>query len=121
MALTGALCHSVLSVDSFTHQHLRALTASLWQQPYGSGQMTYDLRRLQTAGLIQRLPRQNRYVLTEDGLRIAIVYSKLHNRLLRSLLADNAPQVPIELRQAFSTIHRHIDRYAQQARIKWAA
>jgi hypothetical protein len=38
-------------------------------------------------GLIVRLPRSNTYVLTNDGQRFAIFYTKVHNRLLRPMLA----------------------------------
>ena len=47
--------------------------------------MTYDLRRLRLAGLIRRIEHTNRYVLTPDGIRVAVFYTKLHNRLLRPL------------------------------------
>jgi hypothetical protein len=42
--------------------------------------MTYDLRRLRLNGLIRRLPHTNRYTLTEDGIRIAVFYTKVYNR-----------------------------------------
>jgi hypothetical protein len=50
-------------------EKLDALSAApeLLGTPYCPGQMTYDLRRLRCHGLIQRLPRTNRYVLTPDG------------------------------------------------------
>jgi hypothetical protein len=47
---------------------------------YTPGQMTYDLRRLRLNGLIRRLPHTNRYTLTEDGIRIAVFYTKVYNR-----------------------------------------
>jgi predicted MarR family transcription regulator len=53
--------------------------------------MTYDLRRLRLAGLIQRIERTHRYVLTPDGVKVAVFYTKLHNRLLRPLLAADQP------------------------------
>jgi len=43
--------------------------------------MTYDLRRLRLNGLIRRLPHTNRHVLTADGVRIAVFYTKIYNRL----------------------------------------
>jgi hypothetical protein len=49
---------------------------------YTPGQMTYDLRRLRLGGRIRRLPHTNRYTLTEDGIRIAVFYTKVYNRLL---------------------------------------
>jgi predicted MarR family transcription regulator len=49
--------------------------------------LTYDLRQLRLAGLIRRLPRSNRYRLTDDGIRTATFYTKIYNRLLIPLTA----------------------------------
>ena len=55
-------------------------------------QISYDLARLRLNGLITRIPGTNTYRLTGDGLRFAIFYTKLHDRLLRPLLAaDHHP------------------------------
>ncbi|MCE7008870.1 hypothetical protein LWC34_39575 [Kibdelosporangium philippinense] len=94
MALTGALCHTLLAATGFTNKNLRVLIAGLLGSDYRPGQMTYDLRRLRLAGLIRRLPHSNRYVLTEDGLRIAVFYTKIYNRLLVPLTAASQPQAP---------------------------
>jgi hypothetical protein len=59
--------------------------------------MTYDLRRLRLNGLIRRLPHTNHYVLTADGIRIAVFYTKIYNRLLVPLTAANQPQAPPSL------------------------
>jgi predicted MarR family transcription regulator len=83
--------------------------------------MTYDLRRLRRNGLIQRIPRTNRYVLTSDGIRVAVFYTKLHNRLLRPLLAADQPQAPPELRAALVALDRHVDAYTAHARLSMAA
>ena len=83
--------------------------------------MTYDLRRLRLAGLIRRLPRSNRYTLTADGIRIAVFYTKLYNRLLVPLTAADQPQAPPNLRAALATITRHVDDYATRARLPQAA
>ena len=66
----------------------------LLHAPYNTGQMTYDLRRLRLTGLIHRIAHTNRYVLTTDGIRVAVFYTKLHNRLLRPLLAADQPRHP---------------------------
>ena len=87
MALVGALCAGVHVITGFTNRSLRARVATLLGVPYSMGQMSYDLRRLRLKGLITRLPRSNTYVLTPDGQRVAIFYTKLHNRLLRPLAA----------------------------------
>ena len=93
----------------------------LLHAPYSPGQMTYDLRRLRLAGLIRRIERTNRYVLTADGLKMAVFYTKLHNRLLRPLMAAGQPPAPPPLRQALHAIDQHVDDYINQARLGKAA
>jgi hypothetical protein len=121
MALTGALCHTLLAATGFTNKHLRVLIAGLLGSDYRPNQMTYDLRRLRLNGLIRRLPRSNRYMLTPDGIRIAIFYTKVYNRLLVPLTSADQPQAPPELRAALATITRHVDDYASHARLPRAA
>jgi hypothetical protein len=121
MALTGALCLSLFAVTGVTNKSLRALTARLLGTSYSTSQMTYDLRRLRLNGLIQRIEHTHTYTLTPDGQRLAIFYTKLHNRLLRPLMAADQPQAPPELRQALSTINRHVDSCIDRARLKTAA
>ena len=64
-----------------------------------------------------RLPRSNTYVLTNDGQRFAIFYTKVHNRLLRPMLAANQPPAPLPVRQALRIIGQAVDDYIDQARI----
>ena len=122
MALTGALCVFVHAVAGFTNKSLRGLVAGLLGADYTTAQMTYDLRRLRLHGLIQRLPRSNTYVLTPEGVRVAVFYNKLHARLLRPLIAaGDQPPTPVELRRALATIDRVIRDYADNARLAAAA
>jgi predicted MarR family transcription regulator len=105
-----------------TNKSLRgALMTGLLAAPCTGGQMTYDLRRLRLAGLIYRIEHTNRYVLTPDGTRFAVFYTKLHNRLLRPLMAADQPQAPPELRQALRAIDQHVNDYINQARLRKAA
>ena len=62
-------------------------------------------------------PGRNRYRLTDDGLRFAIFYTKLHDRLLRPLLAADQPPAPPPLRKALRTINIHITEAIDQARL----
>jgi hypothetical protein len=94
MALTGALCQTLLAATGFTNKNLRVLITGLLGSDYRPNQMTYDLRRLRLAGLIRRLPHTNRYQLTPEGIRIAVFYTKIHNRMLVPLTAANQPQAP---------------------------
>ena len=99
MALLGAFCMS-LNVLGFTNRSLRAQVIQLLGVAYTVNQMSYDLARLRPKGLIQRRARSNTYQLTPDGQRVAIFYTKVHDRMLRPLLAADAPPAPIELRNA---------------------
>jgi hypothetical protein len=121
MALVGALCTTLLAATGFTNKSLRALVAGLLGTSYTHGQMTYDLRRLRLNGLIRRIEHANRYVLTSDGIRVAVFYTKLYNRLLGPLIAADQPQAPPELRAALQAITRHVDTYVDRARLPQAA
>jgi len=121
MALAGALSLTLPGACGITNKSLRALTARLLGASYSASQMTYDLRRLRLNGLIRRIEHTHTYVLTPDGTRIAIFYTKLYNRLLRPLAAADQPQAPPALRQALTVIDRHVDDYITRARLKHAA
>jgi predicted MarR family transcription regulator len=88
---------------------------------YTVNQMSYDLARLRLNGLIQRHPGSNTYQLTADEQRVAIFYTKVHDRLLTPLIAANAPPAPLALRRALGTIDRHLDGYLAHARLRNAA
>ena len=122
MALTGALCVFVNAVTGFTNKNLRGLVAGLLGRDYTRSQMTYDLRRLRLHGLIDRLSGTNTYVLTPEGVRVAVFYTKVHGRVLRPLIAaGDQPPAPIALRRALATIDRIIGNYADRARLAPAA
>jgi len=121
MALAGALSLTLSGACGITNKSLRALTARLLGTPYSPGQMTYDLRRLRLKGLIRRIEHTHTYVLTPEGTRIAVFYTKLYNRLLRPLAAADQPQAPPPLRQALAVIDHHVEDYIARARLKPAA
>jgi hypothetical protein len=117
MALLGALCVG-LNALGFTNRSLRAQVSHLLGVAYTANQMSYDLTRLRRNGLIERRPSTNTYQLTPDGQRVAIFYTKVHHRLLRPLLAADAPPAPIELRNAMRVVDRHVRGYIDQARLR---
>jgi hypothetical protein len=116
-ALAGALAVTAHLVGGFTNKTLRALVAGLLDQPYSPARCSYDLTRLRLKGLIVRLERSNTYVLTDDGQRFAVFYTKVHNRLLRPLLAANAPPAPLPVRQALKVLDHAVTDYIDHARI----
>jgi hypothetical protein len=117
-ALAGALCTTVFAVTGITNKSLRALMTGLLDgTTYTKNQASYDLARLSRNGLITRVPGKNRYRLTGDGLRFAIFYTKVHDRLLRPLLATDRPPAPPLLRKALRTIDIHITERIDNARL----
>ena len=117
MALVGALCVTLNAVVGFTNRSLRAQVTALLGTRYTVNQMSYDLARLRRNGLIKRLPQTNTYVLTNQGQRVAIFYTKVHDRLLRPLLAADQPPAPPALRKALHAIDTHVVQYIDAARL----
>jgi hypothetical protein len=120
MALLGALCVG-LNALGFTNRSLRAQVNHLLGVAYTVNQMSYDLARLRLNRLIERRPGCNTYDLTPEGQRVAIFYTKIHDRVLRPLIAADAPPAPVELRRALATVDRHVHSYLDQARLGNAA
>jgi hypothetical protein len=124
-ALAGALSVSLLAVTGITNKSLRALMTGLLGEgssaDYGMNRASYDLTRLRRNGLIVRVAGRNQYRITPDGLAFAIFYTKVHNRVLRPLMATDRPQAPPPLRAALRTIDTHIDAQLAQARLPPAA
>ena len=98
-------------------QPARLMTGLLGGANYSMNQANDDLARLRLNALITRVPGRNRYRLTGDGLRFAIFYAKLHDRLLRTLLAADQLPAPPPLRKASHTIDIHITDHIDQARL----
>jgi hypothetical protein len=67
--------------------HLRELIAGLIPG-YTPSQMTYDLRWLRRKGLIRRVPKTQRYDLTDYGRTIAVFFTKTYVRILNPSLAE---------------------------------
>lgn len=75
--LLAALVVFRLLSGGFTNRDLREHLAPLLgvdPSHIMPGRMTYDLRRLRLHGLIERIPGQHRYRLTDVGLRTALFF-----------------------------------------------
>ena len=62
-------------------------------------------------------PRKNTYTLTPEGIRVAVFYTKLRNRLLRPLLEADKPPAKVEIRQAVRSLKNAVTDYIQSARL----
>ena len=115
-ALLAALPMFRLQPAGFTNADLRTITADLrglTPDQVTAGQMSYDLRRLKTHGLIVRIEHTHRYRVTDDGLHTAAFLTRIHDRLLPTGLADLAdPHANRPLRAASIAYQKAIDNLA---------
>jgi hypothetical protein len=108
-ALLAILCVFRLLPAGFTNADLRRHLAPLLgkaPEHMTSGQITYDLRRLRHHGLIERIPHTFRYRVTDTGMRSALFLTRVHDRILRTglaELADPTPPMPSKLATAART------------------
>ena len=122
-ALLSVLCVFRLLPHGFTNAVLRAhLAPLLGKTPdlMTSGQITYDLRRLRLHGLIERIPGTFRYQVTDTGMRTAQFLTRVHDKLLRTGLAeitDPSPPAPTALRAADRAYQAAIDDLTRPAGI----
>ncbi len=116
-ALAGALANMLFAVTGITNKYLRVLTTGLLHRPYSINQASYDLARLTRNGLIQRIPNRNQYILTPDGHLFAQINTKVHDRVLRPLMAPDQPNAPPKLRHALDTIDRIVTQRITHPRV----
>lgn len=122
MALLACLCSYQHLFQGLMNRTLRPMIAELIPG-YTQGQMTYDLRRLRRKGLIQRIPKSQRYQLTDLGRMIAVFFTKTYARILNPGLAELDPQLPEEianqsdLARTWRAFERAIERLIHQAAI----
>jgi hypothetical protein len=123
MALLAALGHYGLQVHGFRHRDLRRLVEPLLAHPYTPSQMTYDLRRLRRRGLILRVAGTHRYLVTPLGLRLAYLFTKLYQRLLKPGWATLLPARTVSppLRKAIRVLDRHFEQLLAHERLPEAA
>lgn len=118
-ALLAVLVLFCLQPEGFRNRQLRPLLAQLLGLPESQispGRMSYDLRRLRLHGLIERVAKSQRYRLTDFGLKTALFYSRVHQRLLRTGLSELLdPRIPeSSLALAFAKFKKTIDAYTAE-------
>jgi hypothetical protein len=110
-----------LHPGGFLNKDLRSLLSEyLGRPPQGPGsvtpgQATYDLRRLREHGLIERIPHTHRYQVTPAGLSHAMFLTRVHDRILRTGLAELTGPDPAPLRKAATLYQAALDDLTQRA------
>lgn len=116
-ALAGALAATLSAVTGITNKSLRALMTGLLGTTYTVNQASYDLARLTRNGLIDKVPERNQYTLTADGVRFAVFYTKVHDRVLRPLMAGDRPPAPPPLQDALRVIDAAVTQRIDATRL----
>jgi hypothetical protein len=111
----------VLGHGTFRTKDLLPEAQRVLNQPdYQLSQLRYDLGKLRCKGLVNRLKNSQRYQLTAEGYRLAILYSKIYHRLLAPLTAATMEPFPkdqlvlnnrlCKLDRLYRTLDEHWDR-----------
>lgn len=124
MALFAALCTVVPIADGITQRSLRPLVAGFLgagADAYSSAPMSYDLRRLRLKGALIKLQGQNRYVLTPQGRRWALFFTKSYARIFRPAFQMMEPTEKYchrtPLIKIFNDLDRAVDDLVQSAKL----
>jgi hypothetical protein len=101
---------------------LRSLQPPLGRQPGAAPPprlMSYNLARLGINALIERREHTATHDLTPHGQRVAVLYTKVQDRLLRPLIGADQPQHPPSY--ALTTTDQRVHAQADHARLGQAA
>ena len=117
-ALFAALVAFRLLPEGFANRDLRETVAPLLGlsvEDYHRNRTTYDLRRLRLRGLIERIPHTRRYRVTQDGVRTALCYHRIHARVMRPALAISFDPAT----RSTARLHRVLDAFDDQINRLW--
>jgi hypothetical protein len=122
-ALLSALLLFRLLPRGFSNRELRDHWASLLgkeAQNITQGQMSYHLRRLRLHGIIERIPKTQRYRVTDSGWRTVLFCTRCYSRILRPGLARIIPEEAVDdspLRRRFDELDAAIERFLQEEKM----
>lgn len=109
MRTLEALGCAGLTFKAFTNAEFRTVLGErLGADPaeVTPARVRYELAKLRGKGLVRKVPRHNRYTLTDLGYRVALYLTKLHQRLLAPALDSLDPA----LREALASSTHALDR-----------
>ncbi len=119
MALFIALTLFWHLINGFRNADLRKHVADLLDMHYKPAMMSYDLRRLARKGIIHRVPKTNRYILTPYGFKVCRFFSRLDARVFRpafgAMTSAEISPYPKPLKKALNRVDREIDKLIEKA------
>jgi DNA-binding PadR family transcriptional regulator len=131
MRVLEALGCAGLTVRAFSNADLRRVLFERLGTPAAQvspGHIGYQLRKLRGKGLVRKVQGRNLYTLTDLGYRVAIYFTKLHQRLLAPALDTFDTSVPEtwgasahSLDRALQAVNAKLDALAQLCQVEVAA
>jgi len=131
MGLLAALGCAGLTFQAFAQADLRTLLLDhLGADPADCTptRLAYDLAKLRGKGVVRKVQGRNRYTLTDLGYRVAVYFTKLHQRLLAPTLDGLDPAgraalatSPHRLDRALADLNASFDHLAEICGLKLAA
>jgi hypothetical protein len=131
MRLTAALGCAGLTFRAFSHAELRELLVERFgvdPAEVTPARLGYQLAKLRAKGLLRKVAHRNRYTLTDLGYRVALYWTKLHQRLLSPTLDTLDPSLqaalaasPHAVDRALADLNTAFDRVAALAGLELAA
>jgi hypothetical protein len=121
VAVLAALVGFCNLIEGFTNRQLAIRTGQFLGASYTARQATYDLRRLKRKGLIRRLRKKHRYILTPAGRGVAVLFTKTYGRVLAPGLALFDPALPDDvaarspLAVAWRALNRALEDFAAKS------
>lgn len=112
MAVMASIAGFSFVFEGFTNRQLVQKVSALLGREYTTRQATYDLRRFRRKRMIARIHKTNRYQLTTDGRRIAVLFTKTYGRILAPGMTAMDPNLPddVSRRSPLATSWRKFDR-----------
>jgi hypothetical protein len=100
-------------------RHLAALSGRAPEQ-ISQGAITYQLRRLRLHGFVKRVNKSFRYRVTDFGLRAALFFTRVYNRILRPASAAALPglgAVANPLKRAFDNVDAQLTKWINHVQL----
>jgi hypothetical protein len=131
MRLLAALGCAGLTFKAFSHTDLRAMLVDRFGAEASEvtpARLSYQLTKLRGKGLVRKVSRRNCYTLTDRGYRVALYFTKLHQRLLSPTLDSLDPTLrsaliasPHRFDQALRDLNSAFDHLAELSGLRLAA
>ena len=118
--LMEVLLHDNRSVSEWKSMDIRQKIISSFdidEELYSRNQIIYDIRKLRAHGLVEKLPKSNRYRLTAYGLKVALAFTLMRKRIygpLHHSLFEGQPEHNIATDSILERMYRRLDDHINE-------